>query len=215
MARVQYKGFDLPDGVETPDVPADLRKLVDGGPIPRFATTAARDAALTAVPPVGTVCYLASNGELQVFYGGATGWRKPWSQPWGILGRAFRNTAMSLTSIETEATRTNTFTVPANRYMRFTAQAGTYNGYGGNNGIGFGIHVNVIGSRITSFSPGASAPAGQYGDSSVGSCMCVQTLAAGTYAALLGSSSVFAANLMHPMHVVVEDIGPTIGGMPV
>jgi hypothetical protein len=30
MARQSYKGFDLPDGAAVPDVPADLRTLVDG-----------------------------------------------------------------------------------------------------------------------------------------------------------------------------------------
>ena len=30
IARTNYKGFDLPDGNEIPDVPADLRKVVDG-----------------------------------------------------------------------------------------------------------------------------------------------------------------------------------------
>ena len=30
MARVNYHGWDLPDGAEVPDVPADLRRVVDG-----------------------------------------------------------------------------------------------------------------------------------------------------------------------------------------
>lgn len=34
MARVTYKGFNLPDGAEIPDVPADLARVVDGVMIP-------------------------------------------------------------------------------------------------------------------------------------------------------------------------------------
>src|SRR5262245_207689 len=29
MARITYRGFNLPDGAEVPDVPADLQRLVD------------------------------------------------------------------------------------------------------------------------------------------------------------------------------------------
>jgi hypothetical protein len=36
MARLAYKGFDLPDGNEVPDVPTDLKTLVDGV-APRYA----------------------------------------------------------------------------------------------------------------------------------------------------------------------------------
>jgi len=30
MARITYRGYNLPDGTEIPDVPADLQRLVDG-----------------------------------------------------------------------------------------------------------------------------------------------------------------------------------------
>ena len=66
MARQTYKGFNLPDGAEIPDVPADLRTLVDGGPIPRFATAAARAAAITA-PVDGLMTYQQDTRRLEVY----------------------------------------------------------------------------------------------------------------------------------------------------
>lgn len=72
MARVNYKGFDLPDGAAIPDVPSDLRALVDGGPIPRFANTTARDTAIST-PVAGAMCYVSDIAQLQIHTG--TAWR--------------------------------------------------------------------------------------------------------------------------------------------
>jgi hypothetical protein len=69
MARVAYKGYDLPDGAAIPDVPADLRTLVDGGPVPRFATAAARATAI-ASPQVGALTY-RNDGALYEWWNGS------------------------------------------------------------------------------------------------------------------------------------------------
>src|SRR5215467_133494 len=70
MARVSYKGFNLPDGTEIPDVPADLQRLVDGGAIPRFANLAALQAALT--PAVaGMIGYTADTQRYWYYSGSA------------------------------------------------------------------------------------------------------------------------------------------------
>lgn len=52
MARVTYRGFDLPDGTAVPDVPADLRTLVDGV-FTNFGSVRAYQALMGAGPTVG------------------------------------------------------------------------------------------------------------------------------------------------------------------
>lgn len=70
MARVVYKGFDLPDGTEIPDVPADLEKVVDGittaGKVPTWAYN--NVAAATKVSETyGSAIYTADvNGDILV-----------------------------------------------------------------------------------------------------------------------------------------------------
>ena len=131
MARVQYKGFDLPDGAAIPDVPADLRTMVDSGPIPRFATAAARDTAL-GTPPAGVMCWVTDTATLQVFNG--TVWVV-------MIGRAFARmragagqsipgqTITLLTGMTADLLRggmvfaNNTIVVPRAGYYRVSAQA--------------------------------------------------------------------------------------------
>lgn len=70
MARTSYKGFNLPDGAAIPDVPADLRTLIDGGPIPRFATAAARNTAMVT-PAVGTLTWVDATATFEYWTGSA------------------------------------------------------------------------------------------------------------------------------------------------
>jgi hypothetical protein len=61
---------------------ADFQALVQQQVVATFATTAARDAAITA-PVVGQCCFITGKGIL-VWQGAGIGWTPPWSVPWGV-----------------------------------------------------------------------------------------------------------------------------------
>jgi hypothetical protein len=67
-----YKGLTVPLYTDAADGPAAFKALVDSGPIPRFATAATRDAAITA-PVSGQVCFRSdlAGGALEMYAGGA------------------------------------------------------------------------------------------------------------------------------------------------
>ena len=75
-----YKGLRVPQYADPSDGPLAFRQMVDTGPIPRFATVAARNAAIPA-PVKGQVCYRAdaqSGGQIE-FYTGAKWVMVTWS----------------------------------------------------------------------------------------------------------------------------------------
>jgi len=61
---------------------ANMNSFVRDNTVPQFANAAARTAAIVS-PVVGTASYLLDTGSYEVYYGATTGWRKPWSEPWG------------------------------------------------------------------------------------------------------------------------------------
>jgi hypothetical protein len=62
---------------------ANFNSFLRDNSIPQFASAAARSAAIVS-PVVGTASYLLDTGSYEVYYGATTGWRKPWSEPWGL-----------------------------------------------------------------------------------------------------------------------------------
>ena len=94
--------------------------------IPVFATTAARDAAITS-PEAGMVCYINSNdaNEGLYHYVGAA-WYKGagWNAPWGVLTRAFTTSTTTINAAHTAETvvvTSSAVTIPANRIIKITA----------------------------------------------------------------------------------------------
>lgn len=97
-----------------------------------FATTAARDAAITA-PEDGMVAYIGSNDANEGLYTyNGTSWRKGpgWNAPWGLLGHFSTTTTYSRNSNTTAeidtAFRLSVSTV-ANRRLRLTFRANLQN----------------------------------------------------------------------------------------
>ena len=120
MGRVNYKGYDLPDGLAIPDVPDDLRTLVDSGPIPRFTNAAARSAALTS-PSEGMVCFTADTSTLWIYRTG--GWRLLAPKriaPFALFASVESFTPTTLTTI---AENNNIGTLPVEFYMMVQAFA--------------------------------------------------------------------------------------------
>ena len=63
---------------------ANFNTYLRDNSVPQFANSAARSAAIVS-PVVGTFSYLLDTGRLEVYYGATTGWRPPWSRPWGLV----------------------------------------------------------------------------------------------------------------------------------
>jgi hypothetical protein len=95
-----------------------------------FATTAARDSAITS-PEDGMVAYIGSNDSsegLTVFNG--TSWRKGpgWNAPWGVMASVTQGAGVVTTTGTTEITITSTasFSSIANRNYLFTVSTSCY-----------------------------------------------------------------------------------------
>ena len=111
-----------------------------------FATTAARDTAITS-PVAGMVAFIDSgdaNEGLYVYHGATGGWRKGpgWNAPWGIvpataggtsgLGYVLNTATQNITTTETALTSmTVTFTAVANRLYRASLYEPRLNNAGG------------------------------------------------------------------------------------
>ena len=95
-----------------------------------FATTAARDTAITA-PEDGMVCYVGSNDvhEGLFTYNGSAwrkgpGWNAPWGLPGGTTNRVALTTSSAQVTSQTNLTGTDlVFDAVANRVYRYTVQS--------------------------------------------------------------------------------------------
>lgn len=76
---------------------ANMNTYVRDNTVPQFASAAARSAAIAA-PVVGTMSYLTDTGSFEVYYGATTGWRRPWSIPWGLVTPSSGSNPASLTT---------------------------------------------------------------------------------------------------------------------
>jgi hypothetical protein len=122
-----------------------------------FATTTARDAAITS-PVAGMVAFIDSNDAnegLYVYHGANGGWRKGpgWNAPWGVMGLHKLTSAAATAATHTTAQANNlttTFNAVSNRQYKLTMVSHPYANGGANNYQCY-IYVN-----------GANAAASQY-----------------------------------------------------
>jgi len=101
---------------------ADLNNYCQSQSVMYFATTTARDAAITA-PVDGMTAYIGSNDASEGLYTyNGTSWRKGpgWNAPWGLISRDQGGGPATSTSGTTETAifTSSTFTAVANRYYR-------------------------------------------------------------------------------------------------
>ena len=121
---------------------ADLNNFCQSQSVMYFATTAARDAAITS-PVAGMVAFIDSgdaNEGLYVYHGATGGWRKGpgWNAPWGFLATS-GNTGSVTTGTHTtlqdgSVPMTLTATTITNRRYKITMDHQHY-ASGGANGI--------------------------------------------------------------------------------
>jgi hypothetical protein len=109
---------------------ADLNNYCQSQSVMYFASTAARDAAITS-PVAGMVAYVGSADSSEGLYSfNGTNWRKGpgWNAPWGWMASVTQSGALVTTSGTTEITVTSTasFSSIANRRYLFTVSTSCY-----------------------------------------------------------------------------------------
>ena len=207
---------------------SDVNNYLMAQSIMYFATTAARDLAITS-PVAGMVAFIDSgdaNEGLYVYHGATGGWRKGpgWNAPWGLvpataggtsgLGYVINTTSQNtITTAETALTSmTVTFTAITNRLYRaslfepsLSNAAGSPGNYSGRLRL-----TNIAGTQLQAVSvlSGAGVTAVPFIIESVftataGSTVVLATLntAAGNFNALRSATA--------PAIFRVEDIGPS------
>ena len=104
---------------------ADLNNYCQTQSVMYFATTAARDAAITS-PVAGMVAFIDSgdaNEGLYVYHGATGGWRKGpgWNAPWGVMGVSLTTaTTSSTTATAIDTGLSIAYSHVANRRYRYS-----------------------------------------------------------------------------------------------
>lgn len=197
---------------------ADLNNFCQSQSVMYFATTTARDAAITS-PVAGMVAFIDSgdaNEGLYVYHGATGGWRKGpgWNAPWGWMANA-TSSAISTTTGTTELTIVSTagFTAVSNRYYLLTGYINPYGSVGGDQ-FTLRLRNNSITGTILAFSTISVR------DYSTNSISAVVSIAAGASAGIFltvqrasGTGTLTSNNVASPAYVTLTDIGPS--GAPV
>jgi hypothetical protein len=112
---------------------ADLNNFCQTQSVMYFATTAARDTAITS-PVDGMVAYIGSNDSDEGLYTyNGTSWRKGpgWNAPWGVMGVALQTaTTASTTATVIDVGLSITYNHVANRRYRYSYSCNAFSGAG-------------------------------------------------------------------------------------
>jgi len=184
----------------------DLRNQV----VTPFATTAARDSAITA-PVVGMATYISSNdaNEGLLTRSSAGQWRLPWNMPWGRVGSALVGATMTSGtsgSMSDLSGLSVTFTAIANRYYKVSMMISNLNS-------SVAQTINIIFANGSSAQLANCANAYLAAGTSTGvSGFMLATPSAGSFTikAMAAASSATAATTGSSWTnwLIVEDIGP-------
>lgn len=178
-----------------------------------FASTAARDAAITS-PERGMTCYVGSNDSSEGLYSyNGTAWRKgsSWSSAWGRVGSAVLTTNQnSIGSLTVDVTSLSvTWTAVANRYYRTTVIIPVFS-QSTSNGI---VNLQITdGTPTTKQSINLTATAGT--DVNISGFVIESNIAAGSATrkariATTAGSGIITAGSTNVPTIIVEDIGPS------
>jgi hypothetical protein len=179
--------------------------------IPVFATTAARDAAITS-PTGGMVCYVDANDITEGIYTyNGTSWRKSsWNEPWGVQAQAASASTSGASNGLTGVLSAPSFTAVANRRYKITISWGgtTANTIGG---VEVQIHRGTPGTQL---STSVRLSGGQSGQTPGGSYFVTDVPGAGAvvYAFYTFAGGAATVTVDNQYEIVVEDIGPN--GVP-
>ena len=183
--------------------------------LPVYASTTARDAAITA-PEDGITVYIGSNDASEGLYTyNGTSWRRGpgWNAPWGFIGYAARTSNVTVNTGTSDITDCSvTFTAVANRYYRIFGHTLMNSNHGVAQDVDFRIAVDGTAARLI--------PNTLFGNPGPGDRMSfdltyITTLTAGSRTVKLqgsfsgGASNTFDANTNDPSFILIEDIGPS------
>jgi hypothetical protein len=208
-----YKAFTAGAVLTASDV---NNYLMDQG-VMYFATTAARDAALSSSLEDGMVAYIGSNDANEGLYTyNGTSWRKGpgWNAPWGLLAKDKKtNTSVTSGTHTTLQDGTNTLTVTAttvtNRVYRMTTVHNPYatggaNGFQGSHVVGGGTQAQFLISSLSTVTQDTRTYVSTFTETSGQSRIFKAQIAAyntNTQITDWGSATI-------PRILIVEDIGP-------
>lgn len=177
-----------------------------------FATTTARDTAITA-PEDGMVCYIGSNDSSEGLYTyNGTSWRKGpgWNAPWGRVGSAVATAnQINITTVTDVTSLSVTWTAVANRFYRTTVIIPVFSQL---NNAGIVNLVITDGTPTTKQSINLNASAGT--DLNISGFVIESNIATGSatrkarIATTAGSGTITASSTSVPT-IIVEDIGPS------
>ena len=178
-----------------------------------FATTAARDAAISS-PEDGMVAYIGSNDSSEGLYTyNGSSWRKGpgWNAPWGYI--QYTEVTSNVTSGNGVTILTgNTISVVNNRRYRITGHVPGYFASAANNVALVSIRVggtDIAGSRVFT----SQVTSAENGCNIVGQYVATATnasLACNLFStAVVGTNHQYLAAATTPMSLLVEDIGPS------
>jgi hypothetical protein len=166
-----------------------------------FATTAARDSAITA-PEAGMTAYINSGDSSEGLYSyTGTTWNKgsSWNAPWGFVALTSDTTSATITANTNHVA--TTFTAFANRYYKINFM---------------GRMISASGNIINIYDSTAAANIQEWYSASATdftvALQVVKTFTAGSRTiAIRTSSNVTNAvpSALHPYQLIIEDIGPS------
>ena len=191
---------------------SDLNNYCQEQTVMYFATTAARDTAITA-PEDGMVVYVGSNDASEGLYTyNGTSWRKGpgWNAPWGFV-QYTEVTSNVLSGNGVTILTGNTISVVNNRRYRITGHVPGYFATAANNVALVTIRVggtDIAGSRVFT----SQITSAENGCNIVGLYTATATnasLACNLFStAVVGTNHQYVASATTPMCLLVEDIGP-------
>jgi hypothetical protein len=194
---------------------ADMNNYLMEQSVMFFATTAARDAAITA-PEDGMVAYIGSNDSDEGLYTyNGTSWRKGpgWNAPWGVMGYLRLTTSKATTAPHTTFQTTDltlTFNAVNRRILRVTSSHGHY-ANGGANGLAINHFVNGAGAsgggKITLNTSLSETFVFQSVHTTTATASI--TIAAFHAASPTNTAITDFANSANPRWIMVEDVGPS------
>jgi hypothetical protein len=201
---------------------ADLNNYCQSQSVMYFASTAARDAAITS-PVAGMVAFIDSddaNEGLYVYHGATGGWRKGpgWNAPWGFMASVTQGAGVVTTTGTTEITITSTasFSSIANRRYLFTVSTSCYDDVASGsqftfrlrNGslTGTSLMAQVVSTSLNNYTPLSFSFVGTLSTASSNGLFLTMQRSSGT--GRMNSNGLASAAL-----ITMTDIGPS--GAPV
>jgi hypothetical protein len=165
----------------------------------------------TGLPYEGQMIYQQDTKELLAYTTSTTGWQKPWSMPWGVVGYASRttnqtgigNSATDITSLSVTATYV------ANRRIRITASGSLSSGGSGDNAVLYIRESSTTLTSTTSYNNFSNLIAAGF----FASVIISPTAGSHTYKVSASQSNAstgtFNASSTVPGYILVEDLGPS------